>query len=448
MNSMHLTRPQQSRRWIIMAVACFFFLWHLFIPYDGRGDDRLLFLEPFQKDAHGHYITFLMMRYKTWSARWLIEGVTVFLVNHVFLWRFLNACMMTIASCLPAYFFKPYQQVTVSDLMVSIGLFGLFPLTFFYETGWIATSTNYLWVYALGLIALYPVFRLAVFGEELSKSGYLLSTLGLIYASNQEQFLAILWASYLLMVLFFWQKRAQLWLWWSINLGILLIQTLIMIQSPGNYLRYRHEVAQWFPDFDQLSFLQKVSLGYTSSLKHLFFDGVWLVGILLLVLVITLYLSHATALYFFGWVPLVMFLSMAFSLGHTENNGFPRLLAAFNIYGTISTVSDLTTWYPDIILTLLYLFVGMVLLYQLPRKDQWIMLFLYLAVLCVRWIMGFSPTIWASATRTYLFSYGGIQLIILYKSSFYEVKFNTLGIPAVILSLGFIHWITAFGLFT
>lgn len=432
--------------YFIGAVFCFFLLWHLFIPWQASGDDGLLFLGPFHQEAGGSYWRFLKMRYTTWSSRWLIEAVTVFLVNHVWLWRICNAGMMTIASCLPAYFFKEKEAVTVKDVMVSVGLLGLMPLTFFNETGWIATNTNYLWVYALLLVALYPICRFVFFKEQVSKPIYLISALSLVYASNQEQGLAILWASYLLVVLFFWHQWRQLWLWWSVNIGLLIVQTILILRAPGNYIRFEQEVAEWFPDFSKLTLLQKLSLGYTSTLKHLFFDHVWLVGVFLIVILIRLYVIRAQNMYVFGWFPFVTFLSMAFSLGHTENNGFPQLLASFNIYGTTSTLSDITTWYPDIILTLLYLSVGVALLYRRPKHEQIFILLVYLAVLCVRMLMGFSPTIWASATRTYIFSYGGIQLITCYILSVNQKRFDALGIPALIFSLGLIHWLSAFGI--
>ncbi|OFL87598.1 hypothetical protein HMPREF2742_04690 [Enterococcus sp. HMSC072H05] len=67
--------------------------------------------------------------------------------------------MMWIAAILPAYIIQKKDKVNIYGLILSAALFFTFPLTFFSETGWIATTTNYLWVFSMGLLSIGEIHK-------------------------------------------------------------------------------------------------------------------------------------------------------------------------------------------------------------------------------------------------------------------------------------------------
>lgn len=400
----------------ILAIFIGFFLFHLTISLTHVKDDQLLFFEPLTQTYHGNYIAFLTHRYATWSSRLVIETFTLFSVTHFMFWRVANALMMTIASILPVFFVIKQRQILPRDLIFSTALFLLIPLSLFYDTGWIATSTNYLWVYATALVASYSVWR--ILHHRFCWFEYSLGILASIYATNHEQMLA-LFGTYLGLAILYLIIRLD---WHVIKLlpfvVITTINGLVIALAPGNHVRYTSEVKQWFPDYETLSLFRKLELGFSSTTKHLFFDQLALPIVLLIVLLIGLQVRSRVTI----MDRIVSILPLALSLGLTYNLFMlvppafrDFFFAQFNQYGTTFEFRHLTTWIPDILLLLIVLGI-LYSLYRIPNslavKVQLGLVFC--AAIVVRMVLAFSPTIWASSGRTYLFTLGLFTLLTVY----------------------------------
>ncbi|MFR5190740.1 MAG: DUF6056 family protein [Clostridia bacterium] len=119
-----------------------------------NGDD-IYFSNILQETNQGLF-GYLQMRYTTWTSRILIEGIMVFLLKYqLFIWRILNIGMFLLLA-------KSISKITNSQnhRMLNYAICGgilLIPMTVFNETGWVATTMNYLWVIALGTYAISTV---------------------------------------------------------------------------------------------------------------------------------------------------------------------------------------------------------------------------------------------------------------------------------------------------
>lgn len=398
----------------IFLIFLFFLLFHLTIPLTHVKDDQLLFFEPLRHDYNGNYFKFLAHRYSTWSSRLVIETFTLYSVTHFWFFRLINALMMTIASVLPAFFVRGSKTRTC-DLLVSTALFCCIPLSLFYDTGWIATSTNYLWVYASALLASYSIW--ALLQKRCNKTLYIVGLLASIYTTNHEQMLP-LFGTYSVLVLGYLVYRSDLLVARILPfLGITLANLGVILFSNGNQVRYASEVAQWFPDYEALSLFRKLELGFSSTVRHLFFDQLALPVVLLFVLALALYTKEKLSKldYILPLIPIAISLFLTYNLFQFIPSTFREFFyAQFTQYGTTFQFSNFKTWIPELILlgiTISILWCYLRVKTSFTLRIIWVLMFC--AAIVVRMILAFSPTIWASSGRTYLFTLGLFSLLIL-----------------------------------
>lgn len=411
----NLNKPQ----WLFITLTAFLiacFILNLKIQLTGFGDDDFLFYDPLMNKFNGDILAFLVNRYQTWSSRTVIEIFTLLSVRYHLFWRICNSLIMFLAISLPPFLLKKNNEVRTSDILISGGLFFTMPLTFFNETGWIATTTNYLWVYSLGLLSLYPIAKY-LHDEKVNQPTYLISWLAALYACNQEQMCALLLGFYLVFLGYLLIKKRRI----KILLPFFVINFLSLfyvLSANGNDIRYEKEVANWFPDFENLTLFRKFELGFSSTVRHLFFDKqiTILLFSLLLVIFVSYYLrlkKKPMIISLFGFIPLIV--SIVFGFNDLWNFSFvTKILLMFNGYGTVFNIANPATWTADIVLAITFLAVLITVLYlQRFTIQGGFSIILLLAGLASRMLMAFSPTIWASATRTYIFTYGIFILITL-----------------------------------
>ena len=402
--------------WMItIFLVCLLF--NLNIHLTGFKDDGDLFYKPLINKYNGNYLDFLVNRYNTWSSRSIIEIFTLLGVTQPIIWRCLNTLMMWIAAILPAYIIQKKDKVNIYGLILSAALFFTFPLTFFSETGWIATTTNYLWVFSMGLLSIYPLARYT----RKEKKHLWLSIVGIIatlYATNQEQMALLILAFTIILGIFNWYKKRSI----KPLLPTFIIGTLNLIYvltARGNEIRYNQELTNWFPDFEKLSIPKKIELGYSSTLRHLFFDKQSTILLFLFLLFVftlssQIYRKKFSFIGIFGLLPLPISLLFSFN-EYLQNGRVLEVLNNFNQYGTTINLLDTKTWIPDILLTILLMSILVAIIYLLDYQvTSYVPLLFICAAIVSRLIMGFSPTIWASATRTYLFTFGLFNLTFLY----------------------------------
>lgn len=433
---------------LIIFILCLIF--NMNIELTGFKDDGDLFLKPLINQFDGNYLKFLVHRYNTWSSRVIIELFTLFGVTHPFFWKIFNSLAMLIAAVAPPYLIKKRKDVTVIDVSLTASLFATFPVTFFSETGWVATSTNYLWVYSFGLVAIYPLIC-HTRREKTPKWVYYLGLLATVYAANQEQ-MALLLLAFTVILAFINLKSNNSVKPLISNLVVNILSIIFVFTAKGNDIRFNQEVKNWFPDFENLSLLKKIELGYSSTLRHLFFD--YQITILLFLFMISIfcisrmiYMKKFSVIGIFGILPLI--LSLIFSLNGTHKEGkILDILNMFNQYGTSINFDNPKTWIPDLLLTIILFSLLLSVIYLMDYQNLVYLPLLFIcAAIVSRLIMGFSPTIWASATRTYLFTYGLFSITFMFLYT--RVKIHNLSkyfVLAMSILLGLITYFQSFSL--
>ena len=219
----------------------------------------------------------LQNRYATWSSRTLIEALLIIMVNlPLVVWRIADTAVIVISVvALTKLLMKREYRVYYSVFFCL--LFLMLPYRYMSMAGWIATTLNYMWPLAAGIIALYPI-RKKYEGRPVKLAEGILYCACLIFACNSEQMAIVLLFAYAGAAVYFSYKNHSPFTLFR-NYKYLLLQLVFVIGSfvyifacPGNSVRIQAESGMWLPEFMDFSFVDKVFNGISVTTDAMFFS--------------------------------------------------------------------------------------------------------------------------------------------------------------------------------
>lgn len=421
---------------IISFVFLIFIILNFSITLNGSGDDSILFLGPLTSKFGGNYIDFLLNRYQNWSSRLIIEIFTLLSVQHHFFWRIINSFALTILAIVPVYLFD-IKKNRISSIVVSTSLLLCIPKSMFNETGWIATTTNYLWPLASFISFVYIVLHYNSINKY-RRFYYMLSILLLMLSSNLEQLCIVsLFTIAIIIINSFRYEKQILRL---IPYVIISISNLLLILlSPGNKIRYGMEVKRWFPDYETLTFFRKVELGFSSTFKNLYLDNYIVFILFSLLIAVTGYKIFKSFQLVFSSLPFIAVLIFGFfkDVFGKQIPVVDFIINSFTNYGTIFQLNSPRTWVADIFLIIITLCIIISMFYLLHDDSNRFVKIIF--ILCLgsitKMMMAFSPTVWASGSRTSIFLLYCINLVSLLIIDKFDLKSKYTFIPLGILGM-------------
>lgn len=383
-------------------------LFHFMIEMDFADD--VWFAQVMEESASFQtWIDFLISRYQGWSSRLVIEGVLIIIVRSQILWRILDTAVMVWVAVALSIFFNREGRKSVNWFIVCAML--SFPMETMSTAGWIATTLNYSWPLAFGFLAMIPIKNL-VCGQNNRWYTYVLAIPALFYAVSQEQMCAVMLAicGYFTVYLFVKSKKVP---WFVFSETLVSVAGLIFILTcPGNGVRTESEILTWFPSYGELSFLRKVELGYSSSLYELIMQPNLIFTLFCVVIMVTTFLYNKKKIYrCISTIPFVTSLVMGL-FAESFASVFPYLSNLRNQMTSVGTgiiFGFIETWIPDLFITAIA-FCILISLWGIFEDKRKVIFpsYLLLLGLATHWVMGFSPTIWASGSRTCIFMYFAI----------------------------------------
>lgn len=356
---------------------------------------------------------FLGARYLTWSSRLFIEAALVTLVKVPVLWKLLDTLVCILIVWTLSKLFAGVNKYRCNIIICC--LFFMYPLLHMGTAGWMATTINYFWPLGFGLVSFIPLKKVFL-GESFKKHEYVLYSFALLYGANLEQMSAVIFGIYVsFSLLFYFIKKNNIYIW--IQTGLSFLSLLFILMSPGNKVRYESEVPTWFPDFEQLSFFRKLEIGFSSTLYHFImtpnvFFGLFCAMIFVFVLIKYKDRMHRSI----AFIPLLI--SLVFGVfGSVTGEIFPGIgnaITSLTDHGTGILFTSIKSWGPDFILSL----VCVTLIYSLisifeSKVTGIFAAFIMLVGFCSRIIIGFTPTVWGSGERTFLFMYFSIIIVMI-----------------------------------
>lgn len=390
---------QKERFWDILPfliAGLVSVLWHLTLTVS-LGDDLIYF----GTLLDGRSIwEILVHRYQTWSSRLAIELILIPLVHHTFLWRILDTI---IYASIPVLLSKLLDADRRMRWCIT-GFVLLYPFSDMVSAGWISTTTNYLWPLWC-ILFLGTLLRKTVIAQRLKWYEIVGGILTCIYAASQEQVAVILLLLFLITISYQWRRKCYKLPLIYTMCGIDLLSLAAILLCPGNAIRKMQEIEGRMPEFADFTFWDKLYMGlvnveriFIANLNNIFF----LVTAVLAILVYIKTKNYRKTLL----SALPVFLLLGQSVIRVSHVRFENIFV-------IPEQGTAWNWLrPETYLPLLFLFLCIAgILYALfqllsDRLETYIYTVLLLGCgLASGVIMGFSPTIYASADRPYIYLY-------------------------------------------
>ncbi len=345
-------------------------------------------------------------RYHTWSSRLVIEIVMICLLQlPTWVFSLLTALLCVQLAAGLAWMID--EELNLYLRCVLCLLFMIYPLAELSSAGWVSTCLNYLWPLSFGIVALFPL-RQAMRGAPLSRIGLLYSAACMIFACNQEQMCALIIGFYAVGIgsMLYARKKVNPSIW---LLALLAICSFLFIMTcPGNGARFEREVDAWYPQYREFGLMAKAFLGVVSTVATIFDTK----NILFLLLVLFLAYrgireaERGTAFVFLSCSPALCFL---FFSGFLQDYlGQEEITQEFNQFADLVNPALFSKPYLAFVLAVSASFVlAMVaaLFVQVDRPKRLEVALVLLAGFASRFLMGFSPTLYASLTRTFSYLY-------------------------------------------
>lgn len=376
---------------ILVLVA----VWHIMMN-PGTGDD-----EYYSNALHTMALfDLLKTRYMTWSSRVIIELVLFGIINHVIVWKILDTLIFTSIS----YMMSRILDCDEKGKWFCCFLLIMYPFNDMESAGWITTTVNYMWplwcTFFLGIL-----LKKVVKGENIRWYETVLACAAIIFASNQEQCAAMILTLFVIIIAY--KLRKGEWKQPFLYLGLILnlLSFAFIIMCPGNAERSFQEASNRMPEFFEFSAVDKIYLGLLNT------ERVFIAipnRLMIVVAVVFVFLIVKKTGKFFDIM--VAMIPNGIILGYSV------LSDTYYYYRKIFFVPEQVTRYDakSLVTYVPIMFLGFMIagilytLYRLlgEKMEQYLFIVVILtAGFATAVVMGFSPTIYASAGRVFIYLY-------------------------------------------
>lgn len=337
-------------------------------------------------------------------GKFLCDGLAFVLYCIPFkLWKILDTLAYVVMLLL---IWDMFTDRSVKMLAVTATGICLFPITHYMSSaGYIMTTTNYIYPVIALLFAYEPVVR-AIQVRRVSIVHYVLSVLGLIYASNQDQSGVVsIGGFFLICAVYLWNWKREgntssksIFKLSLIYLALALAAYIFMFTTPGHLERMSStvEMERWFPQYADWTIADKVYHGITTTFANIFYQRPTLfMWFCYLMVVVVFFENRKRAI-----IPAVL-LATVLSCSALDYNIFIH----FYDYtvGLPELVSVTENPVPLILAIAIYvlMILSVLLLYKSNRRLCIELMILNFLGFGSRFMMGFSATLFASSYRTF-----------------------------------------------
>lgn len=377
--------------------------------------------------------------YSTWSSRILVNFLIFFFTdrNPLYWALFMGISMYALLYSFYKLFGK--NDVYSNVLIVAIILF--FPFKEISTAGWIATTITYFSPVAFGFLALIPIKK-QFDSEDIKAFEYILYSISLVFACNNEQVMALLLACYFVASIYYTvTKKRSLYVY--IQLLTTIACAVFILTCPGNSARDVSEVAKWFPSFNYYGLTTKLDICFSTTMKWLLCDNAFF-PIFSIVITYLIWNKYKTT--FIRTVSLITSFILVicnyfkdisttiFPYFEILNNEIPYygLFNSGDIYHT-QAIAIYSVW---IVIILIIIYEIIMLADSLPTLLA--SLTLVGAGFMGRMAIAVSPTIYASGYRTcaiLIFSLMAALILLINKSKIDINKFKYILLTSIALNL-------------
>lgn len=376
---------------------------------------------------------YIKMRYLTWSSRIITEIYFVFFTNHRTLWIFIDSLAFSLIAYLLSKLFNKDDNVKLNWIIIAMVL--IYPFTDMSSAGYITTTIFYIWPLLAFLYIMY-ILKQITHNKQITKWQILLLVIAIINAVTSEQ-ACLLTAGFTFLTILqkvlnknfkIKENKILLTIFSSCILYLIFIAT-----CPGNHMRTISETATWYPSYANFNILPKIYLGIIPTFSVIINNGVIVTLTALFLCVFTLKKNNKCYNKIISIILLMFFLATT-----VFKNNLLNIFPNFNYFYEILALESL----PNLNLLNILPFIlcsisliGIIYLLYINFKDEILLPIIFIAGFCSRFIMGFSPTVFASHERTAIFFYFSMLMIDIIIYSKLQKDKNIFLIDALLIVL-------------
>ena len=336
---------------------------------------------------------FVIERYNNWSSRVIIESLLVVVSRNIYLWRVLDSLVIVLLVYSINKLF--YKKMTWNNLLFTCLIFFVYP--FFDMTG-------------AGFCATIP-FRNIYYGEKIDKRLLIFYVLALVYACNQEQSVCIVFGVSLIYLMYCIKTKRDI-KYVVMTILIALASLIFIAGCPGNVIRKAVETTTHNPVYKYANFLDKIYMGIVSTMSILLSN---LLVLLALISSLFVFIIRKKENLFVKIIGSSLFLIILI-IGCLKINTviYKKRLLLFNYASDVKHAFLFDTRHIfALVISVLFIVTVIYILVKLLKENSILPIIIILMGCASRVIMGFSPTVFVSGSRTMIFMYFSLLFIII-----------------------------------
>lgn len=361
----------------------------------------------------------ISIRYNTWSSRIILEGIMVTLLHSgIRIWKVFNIAIFMILPYALNKLLNTKNDLKLKWLICLVAF--LIPADCYGDAGWVATSMNYLWPLAFGLLAFIPLKK-NISNEKMNAYEIVLYAISAIIACNQEQMAGVLAIAYFMLIIYNIIKKKKIDKTIILYFAIIVLSLIFILTCPGVDQRNISEINTWFPTYGELNLIDKIELGIVSMMRYISVRG-RLVSICFTALIMyAVFVTNKNKwcrlvgiVSFIGSMPLNIINKLTpenFEVVKNSIYWFNAPNMAFSEFANKNIIMYLIILYYIIVLGCITL--SLYLIFKNTHKSIISISILGVGVIS-RMVMGFSPTVYASQERPTIFLYASFIVLIIY----------------------------------
>ncbi|MEW9937948.1 DUF6056 family protein [Clostridium butyricum] len=354
---------------------------------------------------------YLINGYYTWSSRQIINFILgTLLMHNLIFWKIIDSSIIVLLAYSLSNLID-YEDENKKNWIISLFIL-IYPFAYMASAGWMATTVNYLWPLSLGIFSLIPI-RKIINNNRIAWYEAILYILATIFVTNLEQAVMFI-PIYSFYLIYFWIKKNRKYNW------ILLLQVILSainliykLTCPGSQVRTESEIITWFPDYNMLSFIDKIKLGLTSTAGQYITTTNTIFLIITFSIMYIIWKKYEDTLY--RWISAIPF-AIGVIMGLLNDkiiemfpfmeNIFKKQIQGINDFIEINAYNfEYIQYYFTIIVSIIVFGLIVLCIYLIFENSFKTINYIgaFLLAFASRMIMSFSPTIYASSLRTYIF---------------------------------------------
>ena len=353
---------------------------------------------------------YLIFRYNTWTSRIIIDGILAILTRqNMIVWSLIDTFLYTIS----AYYVIKIVNRKQNKNLVIIGLllFLIYPFLDMSTAGWMATTVNYLWPFSFGVLSFIPLINKS-YGKKTSLPEYLIAIIGLIFATNHEQSCLLIIGLNALYLFNSIINKEEINKFNLLAIVVGIFGLIFFLTCPGVPIRVAKAIPEWYPGFDTLGLRQKIYLGTIPTINLLLENKIVILLFYGLLNIYTILKTEQKYLKIIAGFNIGLILCLTI-FKQILFNVIPGLQKPFLIF-IMHTVPHMTERPVIVVIAIsVYLILSSCYLLYKAFDNNLFPPVLFLAGFLSRFMLGFSPTVFASSTRTALYFYMILIMLIL-----------------------------------